>query len=235
MILSTRALTVKYGGLIGIADVSVNIAAGTIVAIVGANGAGKSTFMKAVAGLLPPAKGQIIFDGADIGGMVPEKRARLGISLVPEDRGILINLSVGENLKLALSAGRNHMGDAAFDDALLCFPILKEFWSRPAGALSGGQQQMLAIGRALVTNPKLLLLDEPSLGLSPVVVDELFEVISGLRENGVTVALVEQFANRAIAIADYAYVMKNHEVVAEGTASDFADGSRMAATYLGAI
>ncbi len=235
MMLSTHDLTVNYGSLVGVSHISVTVQAAAIVAIVGANGAGKSTFLNAVAGLLPLAGGRIVFGGEDIGRMAPEYRARHGISLVPEDRGILVDLTVGENLALALSTRRNRKGRDAFEGALRCFPVLQEFWNRPAGALSGGQQQMLAIGRALVAKPTLLLLDEPSLGLSPVIVDQLFSVFGELRRGGMSIVLVEQYASRAIALADYAYVMKNHSIVAEGRADDFSDGSRLAAAYLGTV
>lgn len=156
----------------------------------------------------------------------------MGLSLVPEDRGILTDLTVGENLQLARSSGRSDR-DHPFDEALTRFPILKEFWARPAGALSGGQQQMLAIGRALVARPKLLLLDEPSLGLAPVIVDELFSAITDLRAAGSTIILVEQFARRAIQISDYAYVLKNHAVVEEGPPGKFADERVLNKAYLG--
>ncbi|MBE2276744.1 MAG: ABC transporter ATP-binding protein [Rhodobacteraceae bacterium] len=230
--LETERLCVNYGRIVGISDVSIRVQTGTIVALVGANGAGKSTFMSAVAGLLAPKSGAIRFDGEDVGALSPERRARKGMSLVPEDRGILTDLTVGENLQLARSSGRSDPA-RPFDEALARFPILKEFWARPAGALSGGQQQMLAIGRALVARPKLLLLDEPSLGLAPVIVDELFAAITDLRDAGSTIVLVEQFARRAIQISNYAYVMKNHCVVAEGPPAKFADEQVLNKAYLG--
>lgn len=232
MMLETERLCVNYGRIVGIANVSIRVPEGTIVALVGANGAGKSTFMSAVAGLLPPKSGHIRFDGEEIGSLTPERRARKGLSLVPEDRGILTDLTVGENLQLARSSGRSDKA-GPFEEALTRFPVLREFWSRPAGALSGGQQQMLAIGRALVAQPRLLLLDEPSLGLAPVVVDELFQAIADLRAAGTTIVLVEQFARRAIQISDYAYVMKNHVVVAEGRPEKFADERVLNKAYLG--
>lgn len=232
MMLETERLCVSYGRIVGITEVSVRVPVGSIIALVGANGAGKSTFMNAVAGLLPIRSGRIRFEGNDITSLSPERRAREGLSLVPEDRGILTDLTVGENLKLACASGRSDR-NGPFDEALSRFPILREFWARPAGALSGGQQQMLAIGRALVAQPRLLLLDEPSLGLAPVIVDELFRTIADLRASGTTIILVEQFARRAIQISDYAYVMKNHVVVAEGPPEKFAEEQVLNKAYLG--
>ena len=233
MMLMTENLTVKYGSIVGISNVSIRVPERAIVSVVGANGAGKSTLMNAIAGLLPLAEGSIWFDNNDLKDLPPEARARLGLSLVPEDRGILTNLTVGENLQLALAAKRNVKRGDAFTVALELFPILTEFRNRRAGELSGGQQQMLAIGRALVANPRLLLLDEPSLGLAPIVVDELFEVYQTLVRSGVTIVLVEQFAQRAIAIADYAYVLKNHVVVAEGTPEYLKQWDALGNAYLG--
>jgi len=233
MILTIDALTVKYGSVVGLSRVSLKVAEGTIVAVVGANGAGKSTLMNTVAGLLRPTEGSIFLDETNLEGLSPESRARMGLSLVPEDRGILTELTVIENLTLAFAARRGFKRSDAFEVAFDRFPMLKDFRHRRAGELSGGQQQMLAIGRALVATPRLLLLDEPSLGLAPVVVDQLFSVYRTLVESGVTIVLVEQFARRAIAISDYAYVLKNHIVVAEGTPAYFAQYGELGDAYLG--
>jgi branched-chain amino acid transport system ATP-binding protein len=231
--LEVAGLDVAYGGVPAVRGVSFSVGPGEIVGLIGPNGAGKSTTLHAIMGLLPARAGDIRFDGASIRGRSPEAIARAGISLVPEGRRLFAELTVEENLKLGLAA-RPGSDDAAGDlaDAAALFPVIEEFRQRPAGALSGGQQQQVAIARALVAKPAILLLDEPSLGLAPTVVDLVFSTLQTIRERGLGILLVEQRAQRTVALADRTHVLANGELRLTLTPADAADTSRMVAAYL---
>ena len=231
--LELRSLGVAYGGVAAVRNLSLGVSRGEIVGLIGPNGAGKSTTLHAIMGLIPPRDGEILLSGRSLLGRSPERVAQSGVALVPEGRRIFAELSVEENLQLGL-AGRRTQAGAEDDLAAVheLFPIVKEFRRRPAGALSGGQQQQLAIARALVAAPDLLLLDEPSLGLSPTVVDVVFEALRTIRNRGVTVLLVEQRAQRTVALADRSYVMANGELRLTLTPADAGDTEKMVAAYL---
>jgi branched-chain amino acid transport system ATP-binding protein len=209
-------LHVRYGAVAAVRGIGLSVESGRIVALIGPNGAGKSTTLLAVAGACEgKVSGQIVLDGNDIAGNSPEKRTRAGIALVPEGRRIFTKLTVEQNLTLA-RAGRADRTEVKVAEIYERFPVLGDFAGRPAGLLSGGQQQQLAIGRALMTRPNVLLLDEPSLGLSPKVVEEVFEAIVALRDEGLAVVLVEQNAKRAAELADTTYVLRNGQFEGEG-------------------
>jgi branched-chain amino acid transport system ATP-binding protein len=213
--------------------VSIEVGRGEIVGLIGPNGAGKSTTLHAVMGLVGARRGEIRLAGASLRGRAPEEVARSGISLVPEGRRIFAELTVEENLRLGLSGRRSRAG--AFEDieaVYAQFPVVKEFARRRAGALSGGQQQQLAIARALVARPDVLLLDEPSLGLAPKIVDVVFSALAEIRERGMTVLLVEQRAQRTVAFADRTYLMANGEIRLTMTPADADDTDKMVAAYL---
>jgi branched-chain amino acid transport system ATP-binding protein len=231
--LELRDLEVAYGGVAAVRGLSLEVGRGEIVGLIGPNGAGKSTTLHAIMGLIAPRKGEILLSGSSLRARSPERVARSGVALVPEGRRIFAELSVDENLRLGL-AGRRSQDGAADDIAAVqvLFPVVKEFGRRPAGALSGGQQQQLAIARALVAAPDVLLLDEPSLGLSPTVVDVVFEALRAIREKGLTVLLVEQRAQRTVALADRSYVVANGELRLTLTPADAADTEKMVAAYL---
>lgn len=226
---------VHYGRVPAVQDLTVEVNEGEFVGIVGHNGAGKTTTLGAIAGLLKPTSGQIELNGESISGLAPDVILRKGISLVPENRRIFGTLSVSENLRIGTS-GRRDRGEAQrdIDNVLRRFPVLEEFADHPGGKLSGGQQQMLAIGRALVSRPTLLLLDEPTLGLAPMMVDNVFEILEGLREEGVTILLVEQNAARTIEVADRSYVLRSGgRIELEGTAEELRERGDFVGAYLG--
>ena len=229
-------LEVRYGSVPAVRGLDLRVEAGEIVGLIGANGAGKSTTLHAVMGLVPVHRGEIRLRGGSIRGRPPEAVARAGVALVPEGRRVYANFTVAENLRLGYASRRSGNGshrerDIAWVYGL--FPMLKEFGGRPAGALSGGQQQQLAIGRALVAQPQLLLLDEPSLGLAPQLVDLVFQALAKIRERGVTVLLVEQRAQRTVAFADRTYVLANGELTTTLSPADADDTERMIAAYMG--
>ena len=228
--LKIRGLAVRHGEIEALHDVSLDVGEGEIVAVIGPNGAGKTSFLRTVAGALRPARGSITIDGRPIAGAPAWRVVRHGIVLVPEGRRIFGDQTVRANLELgAVSHGR-------FDDmprVLARFPALRERLEQPAGALSGGQQQMLAIARGLMARPRLLLLDEPSLGLAPRLVRETFDEVRRIRAEGVSVLLVEQLAALALGVADRGYVLDRGRVVAAGAARDLAADPRVAAAYLG--
>jgi branched-chain amino acid transport system ATP-binding protein len=231
--LELRDLDVSYGGVAAVRHLSLEVCRGEIVGLIGPNGAGKSTTLHAIMGLVPPAAGEIMLAGESLRGRSPEHVAQSGVALVPEGRRIFAELSVEENLRLGLAARRGRgSGEADIEAAYELFPIVKEFRRRHAGALSGGQQQQLAIARALVAAPDVLLLDEPSLGLSPTVVDTVFEALRAIRERGLTVLLVEQRAQRTVALADRSYVIANGELRLTLTPADADDTEKMVAAYL---
>ena len=231
-LLAVEGLDVVYGRVPAIRGLSLEVAAGEIVGLIGPNGAGKSTTLHAIVGLVPCSAGDVRLAGRSLRGRSPEQIARSGIALVPEGRRIFGGFSVEENLRLGLAAGRGNGVAAPLEGVYELFPVLAEMRNRPAGALSGGQQQQLAIGRALVAEPDVLLLDEPSLGLAPALVDLVFEALAAIRERGVTVLLVEQRAQRTVAFADRTYVLGNGELRMTLSPAEAGDTDRMIAAYL---
>ncbi len=231
-ILAVEGLTVSYGRVEAVRGVSFQAAAGSLVTLVGANGAGKSSVINAVSGMLRPSGGRITFEGQDVTRTPAHKLVGRGLVQVPEGRQILATLTIEENLLMGTwrtgGAGQRSIG-AMYDR----FPVLAERRALPAGALSGGEQQMLAIARALVAAPKVLLMDEPSMGLAPQIVDEVFRVIGEIRASGTTVVLVEQNARRALRAADHGYVLQSGEVVHSGLAADLLADERIVQAYLG--
>lgn len=234
--LTVENLTAGYGRSNILHDVGLVVRKGTLVCIVGGNGAGKTTTMRAIAGMLPVAYGRIHFNGADIAGMPAHKVAALGLAHVPEGRRVFASLSVLDNLRLgAFRRGRRGSLDleADLDEVFTLFPRLQDRSKQMAGTLSGGEQQMLAIGRALMAKPELILLDEPSMGLAPKLVEEVYRIVIRLREQGRTILLVEQFANLALGIADYGYVLENGRFVISGTGRELLNNSRVREAYIG--
>jgi branched-chain amino acid transport system ATP-binding protein len=229
--LEVRDLQVAYGAVRAVRGLSLTVDRGEIVGLIGPNGAGKSTTLHAIMGLAPTSGGDVLLDGQSIRGRVPESIARSGVALVPEGRRIFAELTVEENLRLGVAARR--AGAAAdMHDVYELFPVVWEMRRRHAGALSGGQQQQLAIGRALVARPDVLLLDEPSLGLAPSVVDIVFDALTAIRDRGLAVLLVEQRAQRTVAIADRSYLIANGELRLTLTPDDAGDTDKMVAAYL---
>jgi branched-chain amino acid transport system ATP-binding protein len=232
-VLELDRLTVRYGGVAAVRELSLEVQPGEIVGLIGPNGAGKSTTLHAIMGAAPVDEGDIRVAGRSVRGRSPESIARSGVALVPEGRRIFAELTVEENLRLGLSGRRGRGGEeAAIEEVHALFPIIEEFRRRPAGALSGGQQQQLAIGRALVAGPDLLLLDEPSLGLAPRVVDIVFDALAEIRRRGITVLLVEQRAQRTVAFADRTYLMANGEVRLTLQPADAGNTEAMVHAYL---
>ena len=231
-VLELDRLDVQYGSVPAVRGLSLELQRGELVGLIGPNGAGKSTTLHAIMGVVPPAAGDVRLDGRSLRGRAPETIARAGIALVPEGRRIFGELSVEENLRLGLSARRKNGAANPLAGAYELFPMLADFRDRQAGALSGGQQQQLAIGRALVAAPDVLLLDEPSLGLAPTVVDAVFAALVAIRERGVTVLLVEQRAQRTVALADRTYVLANGELRMTLTPADADDTDKMIQAYL---
>lgn len=228
-------LSVGYGH-VGVLDgVTLTVRQGSITALLGSNGAGKTTLLKAVSGLLKPSHGSIVFQGADIASAHPNRIVQAGLAQVPEGRGLFRQQSVRANLDLGLyGCGLTKSEERArLDEVFGLFPVLAERIGSVAGVLSGGQQQMLAIGQALMRSPKLLMLDEPSLGLAPVIVTQVMDTLVRLRAQGTTILLVEQMVERALEIADYAYVLQSGRVMGHGTPSDLASGDLIRAAYLG--
>lgn len=227
-------LQVNYGSIAALRGISLEVGAGELVGVVGPNGAGKSTLLKAIAGAVSVATGSIEYGGKSILGKSPEHIVRLGVSLVPEGRHIFTKLSVAENLQIGATIRRDREAAAAdLESVLELFPILKEYYRTQAGKLSGGEQQMLAIARALLADPQLLLLDEPSLGLAPIVVDRVFETLEVLRERGVTILLVEQNAARTIELADRVYILRSGIVEFAGAVDDLGDDHLYERTLFG--
>jgi branched-chain amino acid transport system ATP-binding protein len=227
-------VNVFYGGIHALRSVSLTVNAGEVVTLLGANGAGKSTTLRAITGLLTPKSGRVTFEGQDITGGAPHKLVARGISMSPEGRGVFANLTVLENLEM----GAYLTKDTAvikrdLERGFTLFPRLKERVKQLAGTLSGGEQQMLAMGRALMSHPKLLLLDEPSLGLAPIVCQTIFTTIDQIKAAGTTVLLVEQNANAALKHSDRGYVLETGEVILEGSAADLAGNPRVREAYLG--
>ncbi len=232
--LTLEGITARYGPITAARNVSLSVAESETIALLGANGAGKSTTLSCIMGLLAPAEGRITFEGKDITKLSPEDTVRAGIALCPEGRRILRSLTVQDNLMLGATARRDKREVAADRDRMLeRFPVLGQRATQLAGTLSGGEAQQLAIARALMARPRLLLLDEPTLGLAPKLVDLVFEVIAELRNEGLTIVLVDQNATRAMELADRTYVLRQGQVVIEGTASEIGGAAGLADAYLG--
>jgi branched-chain amino acid transport system ATP-binding protein len=232
--LAVERLEVAYGRTAALKGIDLRVDAGKVVCLIGANGAGKTTTMRALSGLLRPAAGRITFDGADITGMRPHRIAALGMRHVPEGRQIFAGLTVAENLSVGAWLEPAATERARRQEEVLArFPRLKERLGQLAGSMSGGEQQMLALGRALMGAPKLLLLDEPSMGLAPLFVEEIFAIIADLRREGRTILLVEQNASAALEVADYALVLETGRIVLEGPAAQVANDPAVVAAYLG--
>jgi branched-chain amino acid transport system ATP-binding protein len=232
--LKVEGLSARYGRVVALHSVSFEVNEHEIVAIVGPNGAGKSTALAAITGTVAPTGGSISYEGESLIGLAPERIVRRGIALVPEGRQIFASLSVAENLQLGSTSVKDRGG--ARDDlerTLERFPILRTYYRSSAAKLSGGEQQQLAIARSLLSRPRLLLLDEPSLGLAPIMIDTVFETFSELRDSGVTVLLVEQNATRAVALADRTYVLRTGRVALEGTRDELGRTADFATEYLG--
>ena len=230
--LTINTLATAYGRINAVQDASLHVGAGELIALIGPNGAGKSTLLNTVSGLLRPTRGTVNFLGQDITGWRADKVARAGLIQVPEGRRVLGPLTVEDNLLL----GRHALGQRpprhALADVYALFPLLHERRAQAAGTLSGGQQQMLAIGRALMGGPRLLMLDEPSLGLAPIIVTQVFEALQALRASGLTLLLVEQNASLALAVSDRAYVMEQGRIVLEGPSASLRDDPRVIEHYL---
>jgi branched-chain amino acid transport system ATP-binding protein len=235
--LRIRNLKCFYGRIMAVKGISLSVAKGQIVTLIGANGAGKSTLLEAVCGLLPHWEGEIIFENASLRGLDPPAIVRKGISLTPEGRMIFPPMSVADNLTLGAYTMFRKKKDAMvkqdLERVLSLFPILSERYRQPAGTLSGGEQQMLAIGRALMSHPRLLLLDEPSMGLAPLIVEKIFQTLQTLKNEGMTILLVEQNAHAALQIADRGYVFETGSIVLQGTASDLLEDQEVKRAYLG--
>jgi branched-chain amino acid transport system ATP-binding protein len=232
--LELDGLEVRYGSVPAVRELDLAVGRGEIVGLIGPNGAGKSTTLHAIMGLVPVHAGDIRAVGRSVRGRRPEAISRAGVALVPEGRRIYAEFTVEENLRLGLAGRRERNGvDADLDWIYNLFPVVQEFLGRQAGALSGGQQQQLAIARALVAGPQVLLLDEPSLGLAPKIVDIVFDALAQIRERGVTVLLVEQRAQRTVAFADRSYVLSNGRITMTLAPGDAEDTERMVAAYFG--
>jgi len=233
ILLEIRSLQVRYGGIRAVKGIDLEVAAGELVCLIGANGAGKSSTLRAISGLTPTAPGSIRFDGRDLAGIPAFARAHAGLVMVPEGRGVFAQLSVEENL--AMGAYARADAGVASDRARVfeVFPRLAERRRQTAGTLSGGEQQMLAIGRALMSRPKLLALDEPSMGLAPIAAQKILQVIRDINRSGVTVLLVEQNARNALALAHRAYVMESGEITLSGEARALLADPRVREAYLG--
>jgi branched-chain amino acid transport system ATP-binding protein len=227
-------LQVRYGDLVGVADVSLAVRQGSVVALLGSNGAGKTTTLNAIAGLVPKSRGSIEWDGAEIGGQPAYVVIRRGLALSPEGWRLFVGQTVEQNLRLgAASIGEKGRIAASLDRVFAIFPRLKERRRQRAGTLSGGERQMLAMGRALMSEPKLLMLDEPSLGLAPAIVETLYATLAELHHRGMTLLIAEQAVSLALEIADYGYVLQTGRTVLEGTAASLADNQEVRQAYLG--
>jgi len=232
-VLKVECLSSRYGRIQALRDVSLDVREGEIVALVGGNGAGKTTLLKAISGVQPTSGGTITFKGVDITRSRPHTRVAAGIAQSPEGRQIFGDLSVHDNLRLGAYLRRDNAIAEDMEHVFALFPILKDFRSRPDGDLSGGQQQMLAIGRALMAKPALLLLDEPSMGLAPILVDQILAAISLLKREGTTIFLVEQNAFAALSIADRGYVIETGSIVLEGSGRQLLENEKVQTAYLG--
>jgi branched-chain amino acid transport system ATP-binding protein len=233
--LTVSDLTVHYGAIQALRGISFEVAQGEIITLIGSNGAGKTTTLHAISNIIKKTRGQVIFDGSDISGLPPDRIVIAGLIQVPEGRRIFANLTVKDNLEMGAYT-RNDRGGIRQDMEMVygIFPRLKERFRQIAGTLSGGEQQMLAIGRALMARPRLLLLDEPSMGLAPILVDEIFSIIRRINETGTTILLVEQNAFKALGLAVRGYILETGEVIKSGPAQELMKDDAVKAAYLGA-
>ncbi|MGQ2992711.1 ABC transporter ATP-binding protein [Variovorax sp.] len=233
--LKIESVKVSYGAIEAVKGVSLEVRAGEVVTIIGANGAGKSTLLKSIVGLEPVAQGRVLIDGKDCTQVPPHQRVGLGVALSPEGRGVFPDQTVRENLMLGAYSRRADKAfvENAIEREFARFPRLKERQHQPAGTLSGGEQQMLAIARALMSDPRLLLLDEPSLGLAPLIIKDIFDAIRQLRSSGLTILLVEQMAKQALGVADRAYVLETGCITLEGSGRELLDNPKVKSAYLG--
>lgn len=231
--LSFNNISTFYGKIQALHDVSIEVKQGEIVTLIGANGAGKSTLLMTLCGAPRATSGNICYQGEELVGLEPSTIMRKSIALVPEGRRVFARLTVEENLSMGGFFARKEEYPNLLEKVLQLFPRLKERFHQRAGTMSGGEQQMLAIGRALMSNPKLLLLDEPSLGLAPIIIQQIFDTIERLRENGVTIFLVEQNANQALKLADRGYVLENGKIVMHGSGYDLLHDPKVREAYLG--
>ena len=233
ILLKVAGIDAFYGQIQALKGIDLEVEEGSIVTILGANGAGKSTTMKVISGLLKPKKGKVTFLGKDITSLRPDQLIRKGIALVPEGRAMLSEMTVLENLEMGAYHRKDNEVDKDIAQVMERFSILKERKDQLAGTMSGGQQQMLAIARALLARPKLLLLDEPSMGLAPIIVADIFKMIKEINQSGTTVLLVEQNAKQALKIADYGYVLETGRLTTEANAKDLLEDTSIAEAYLG--
>jgi len=235
MLLEVRNLGVHYGKVEAVKGVSLSLVEGGIITLIGANGAGKSSILKAISGLVRPSAGEISFRGQRIDGQPADRIVGMGFVAVPEGRRLFKLMTVRENLRLGAFLDRDRARiERGIEEVFARFPILREKQHQPSGKLSGGQQQMVAIGRALMARPTVLLMDEPSLGLAPVMIDEIAKLITSLRQSGLSIILVEQNANLALQLSDYAYVLETGRIAIEGPSKQLQNDSEVARAYLGA-
>ena len=231
--LAVSGLTTRYGAISALRDANLHVGSGEVVGLIGPNGAGKTTLLNTVAGLLAPSAGTVTLAGADVTGRSTEKLLRAGLALVPEHRRIFTDLSVEENLRIGGVTVSTSERAELLEEMAERFPVLSQKWTSAAGYLSGGEAQQLAIARALMSNPRLLMMDEPSLGLAPVLVDVVFELIADLSEQGRTLLVVEQNATRMLEVADRAYVLRSGEVVAEGSGAELRERDDLFDAFVG--
>ena len=231
-ILEIKDLSVNFGGIKAVNDISFYVEKGKIITLIGANGAGKSTILRSIAGTVKPKNGEIIFEDENILGLSPDKIVSRGVTLVPEGRKVFPNLTVLENLKIGAYLRKDNLSDDV-EYIYSLFPRLKERHWQLAGTLSGGEQQMLAVGRALMARPKLIMMDEPSLGLAPLVVKDIFNIIKTINESGITVLLIEQNANMALKIADYGFVIETGIIILSGPGEELLKNESVKEAYLG--
>lgn len=232
-LLEVHDLAARYGAIQALRGVSFHIDEGQVVSLIGANGAGKSTTLNTISGILKPTAGRVIFDGRDITGWQPHKVTHAGLVQVPEGRQIIASMTVAENLSIGVRSRNTAEVERELDGIYTRFPRLKERRHQKAGLLSGGEQQMLAVGRALMMQPRLLMLDEPSMGLAPLLVNEVFAIIEAIAAQGIPILLVEQNAHKALQIADEVYVLERGRVLKSGTAADLRADEGIVAAYLG--
>ncbi len=233
-LLSVKGLRVAYGGIMAVKGIDLEVRSGELVSLIGANGAGKTTTLKAITGMQPISDGDIVFDGQSVRGKPAHELVRMGLAMVPEGRGVFTRMTIDENLLMGayIRSDRQAVQDD-IDRVFSIFPRLKERRAQLAGTMSGGEQQMLAMGRAMMCRPRMLLLDEPSMGLSPIMVDKIFEVVSDIASQGVTVLLVEQNAKRALELAQRGYVLDSGSMTMGGAAEQLLHDPRVRAAYLG--
>lgn len=231
-ILEIKDLSVSYGGIEAIKNISLDVEAGSIVTLIGSNGAGKSSTLRSIAGIVKAKSGEVLFEGENILGLSPDQIVKRGVTLVPEGRRVFPNLTVAENLHVGAYLRKDDI-KPDIEYVYELFPRLKERSWQFAGTLSGGEQQMLAVGRALMARPKLIMMDEPSLGLAPLVVQGIFDIIRTINKAGITVLLIEQNANMALKVADYAYAMQTGEITLSGTGAELLENEEVKEAYLG--